>query len=154
MRKQTIGMDLGDRTSRYCILNEEGDIVFEGSVPTTKSGMNQVFGAMPRCPRLNGIVESEKTLFHRSFCCCMVGACASRHAPKTRQRIVFRMAGVYRHSHAKIMEVRLKVILGILATGGVRLLFWVAGVVGLLRSHQHRARVDAVRFEAVWQRDL
>jgi transposase len=49
MRKQTIGMDLGDRTSRYCILNEEGDIVFEGSVPTTKSGMNQVFGAMPRC---------------------------------------------------------------------------------------------------------
>jgi len=42
-------MDLGDRVSRYCILNEEGDIVFEGSVPTTKSGMNQVFGAMPRC---------------------------------------------------------------------------------------------------------
>jgi transposase len=49
VRKLTIGMDLGDRVSRYCILNEAGDIVFEGSVSTTKSGMNQVFGSMPRC---------------------------------------------------------------------------------------------------------
>ena len=48
-RKLTIGIDLGDRVSRYCILNEEGEVIFEGSVPTTKSGMNQVFGAMPRC---------------------------------------------------------------------------------------------------------
>ncbi len=49
VRKMTVGMDLGDRVSRYCILNEAGDIIFEGSVPTTKGGMNQVFGAMPRC---------------------------------------------------------------------------------------------------------
>ena len=45
----TVGIDLGDRISRYCILNEEGEILSEGSVPTTKSGMSQVFGAMPRC---------------------------------------------------------------------------------------------------------
>jgi hypothetical protein len=32
VRKLTIGMDLGDRVSRYCILNEEGDIIFEGSI--------------------------------------------------------------------------------------------------------------------------
>jgi hypothetical protein len=36
LRKLTIGMDLGDRVIRYCILNEEGDTIFEGSVPTTK----------------------------------------------------------------------------------------------------------------------
>jgi len=47
--KLTVGIDLGDRTSRYCILNEEGEVLFEGSVATTKSGMNQVFGGMPRC---------------------------------------------------------------------------------------------------------
>jgi transposase len=41
--KLTFGIDLGDRTSRYCVLNEEGEVLFEGSVPTTKSGMNQVF---------------------------------------------------------------------------------------------------------------
>jgi hypothetical protein len=28
VRKLTFGMDLGDRMSRYCILNEEGDIAF------------------------------------------------------------------------------------------------------------------------------
>jgi transposase len=46
--KLTIGIDLGDRVSRYCILNEEGEVLYEGSVATTKSGINQVFGAMPR----------------------------------------------------------------------------------------------------------
>jgi transposase len=44
-----VGIDLGDRTSRYCILSEEGEVLFEGSVATTKIGMNQVFGRMPRC---------------------------------------------------------------------------------------------------------
>lgn len=44
--KLTVGIDL---TSRYCILNEEGEVLLEGSVATTKSGMNQVFGGMPRC---------------------------------------------------------------------------------------------------------
>lgn len=48
-RKWTIGMDLGDRSSRYCVLNEEGEVVVEGSVATTKKGLHQVFGALPRC---------------------------------------------------------------------------------------------------------
>jgi transposase len=47
--KLTIGIDLGDRTSRHCILNEEGEVLVEGSVATAKSGMSQVFGGMPRC---------------------------------------------------------------------------------------------------------
>ncbi len=45
----TIGMDLGDKSSRYCVLDEEGEVLFERSVATTKKGMAQVFGAMARC---------------------------------------------------------------------------------------------------------
>ncbi len=48
-RRLTIGMDLGDRSSRYCMLDEQGEVIREGSVATTKKGLNQVFGAMPRC---------------------------------------------------------------------------------------------------------
>jgi transposase len=44
----TIGMDLGDRSSRYCLLGEQGDVLSESSVPTTKKGLIQVFGSMPR----------------------------------------------------------------------------------------------------------
>jgi transposase len=44
----TIGMDLGDKTSRYCVLgdNEEQS---EGSVATTKKAMTQRFAGMRRC---------------------------------------------------------------------------------------------------------
>jgi transposase len=45
----TIGMDLGDKSSRYCVLNEAGEVVLERSVGSTKKAMTQVFGAMPRC---------------------------------------------------------------------------------------------------------
>ena len=40
----TIGMDLGDKTSRYCLLSEEGEILREGQVTTTKAGMTGTFG--------------------------------------------------------------------------------------------------------------
>ena len=45
----TIGLDLGDKSSRYCVLNEEGEVVLERSVGSTKKAMTQVFGGMPRC---------------------------------------------------------------------------------------------------------
>jgi activator of 2-hydroxyglutaryl-CoA dehydratase len=45
----TIGMDLGDKTSRYCVLAEDGEVIGERSVPTTKKGMLQAFGAIERC---------------------------------------------------------------------------------------------------------
>src|ERR1700730_7578263 len=45
----TIGMDLGDKTSRHCRLDHNGGVVEEGSVATTKKGMLQVFGAKKRC---------------------------------------------------------------------------------------------------------
>ena len=45
----TIGLDLGDKSSRYCVLNEAGEVVLERSVGSTKKAMRQVFGAIPRC---------------------------------------------------------------------------------------------------------
>ena len=42
----TIGMDLGDKTSRYCVLNSEGEILREGQVATTKAGMLEKFGSL------------------------------------------------------------------------------------------------------------
>ena len=38
----TVGMDLGDKTSRYCMLDEDGEVVREASVGTTKKAMTQV----------------------------------------------------------------------------------------------------------------
>jgi hypothetical protein len=31
----TVGLDLGDRFSHYCVLNEEGDVIEEGRTPST-----------------------------------------------------------------------------------------------------------------------
>jgi transposase len=45
----TIGMDLGDKTSRYCVLGEQGEVVVESSVGTTRKAMLEKFGAMQRC---------------------------------------------------------------------------------------------------------
>jgi transposase len=44
-----IGMDLGDKTSRYCELGGNGAVVAEGSVATTKKAMAQKFSGMKRC---------------------------------------------------------------------------------------------------------
>jgi transposase len=48
-KKLTVGIDLGDRSSRYCILDEEGDVISEGSFATTKAGVGRMFESMPRC---------------------------------------------------------------------------------------------------------
>ena len=45
----TIGLDLGDKKSRYCILDSDGEIVKEDSVSTTQSGMRELFSRVPRC---------------------------------------------------------------------------------------------------------
>jgi transposase len=44
----TIGLDLGDRTSHYCILDETGHVILEDSLPTTPKGIQQVFRKIPR----------------------------------------------------------------------------------------------------------
>ena len=46
-QRLTIGLDLGDRYSRYCILDAAGDVISEGELPTTKTGLNSLFEKMP-----------------------------------------------------------------------------------------------------------
>jgi transposase len=47
--KLTIGLDLGDRSSHYCMLDEAGNVILERSLPTTSNGIRQAFGRIPRC---------------------------------------------------------------------------------------------------------
>src|SRR5260370_42595702 len=47
--KLTIGLDLGDRSSWYCLLDEAGEVLREQRVSTTPKAMREVFGALPRC---------------------------------------------------------------------------------------------------------
>jgi transposase len=44
----TIGLDLGDRSSHSCILDEAGQVIWEQELPTTPKGFEQVFGKIPR----------------------------------------------------------------------------------------------------------
>src|ERR1700687_4839198 len=46
--KLTIGLDLGDRSSHYCILDEAGNVILEHNLPTTPKGILQVFSKIPR----------------------------------------------------------------------------------------------------------
>jgi len=45
----TIGLDLGDRSSCYCVLNHDGEIVLEQKVTTTPKAMRERFAEMPCC---------------------------------------------------------------------------------------------------------
>jgi transposase len=45
----TIGIDLGDKTSRYCVLNEQGEVLAESRVATTRQALGRVFGGRQRC---------------------------------------------------------------------------------------------------------
>ena len=45
----TVGMDLGDKTSRYCVLGCTGEVLAEGSVSTTKKAMTQKFLEIGPC---------------------------------------------------------------------------------------------------------
>jgi len=46
--KLTIGLDLGDRSSHYCILDEAGEVILEHNFSTTPRGIHQVFHKIPR----------------------------------------------------------------------------------------------------------
>src|SRR5271165_890394 len=45
-QRLTVGLDLGDRTTHYCILDEAGVIVSEGELATTKTGLDSLFAKM------------------------------------------------------------------------------------------------------------
>src|SRR5580692_6424570 len=47
-RKLTIGLDLGDRWSNYCVLDEAGEVLLEQKLATTPEAMKQTFEKIPR----------------------------------------------------------------------------------------------------------
>jgi transposase len=47
-QKLTIGLDLGDRWSFYCVLDEAGKIILEQKVSTTPEAMKQTFSRIPQ----------------------------------------------------------------------------------------------------------
>src|SRR5882762_1072726 len=46
--KLTIGVDLGDRWSNYCVLDEAGEVLLEQKLATTPEAMKQTFERIPR----------------------------------------------------------------------------------------------------------
>lgn len=44
----TVGLDLGDRYSHYCLLNEECEVVEEGRIPSTETALRRHFEGEPR----------------------------------------------------------------------------------------------------------
>src|SRR6201998_151844 len=47
-QKLTIGVDLGDRWSFYCVKDEGAKVMLEQKLPTTQEAMKQIFGKIPR----------------------------------------------------------------------------------------------------------
>jgi activator of 2-hydroxyglutaryl-CoA dehydratase len=47
--KLTVGIDLGDQKSSYCILDTEGDVISEGAVQTSESAFAQQFQNLRPC---------------------------------------------------------------------------------------------------------
>src|ERR1700747_623796 len=47
-QKLTIGLDLGNRSSWYCVLEESGAVLLEQRLSTTAKALREVFGGMPR----------------------------------------------------------------------------------------------------------
>ena len=48
-QKLTLGLDLGDRWSWCCVVDEAGQVIVEQKLSTTPKAMREVFGAMPHC---------------------------------------------------------------------------------------------------------
>jgi transposase len=47
--KYYVGLDLGDRLSSYCFLDESGRVMLDGAVPTAAEEVRSQFGGLPRC---------------------------------------------------------------------------------------------------------
>src|SRR5689334_3884936 len=47
-QRLTVGLDVGDRHSWYCVLDETGRVLLERKLATTAKALGKVFGALPR----------------------------------------------------------------------------------------------------------
>jgi hypothetical protein len=48
-RRLTVGLDLGDRSSFYCVLDEAGDVLMEQRLNTTPKAIKEIFGTVEEC---------------------------------------------------------------------------------------------------------
>ena len=65
--ERTVGLDLGDRFSHYCILQAQGEVIEQGRIPTTEAGLRKQFAGRPRlrialecgthCPWVSRLLE-------------------------------------------------------------------------------------------------
>jgi hypothetical protein len=44
----TVGLDLGDRYSHYCLLNKDSEVVEEGRIQSAKASLRRHFKGKPR----------------------------------------------------------------------------------------------------------
>src|SRR5215471_3374214 len=49
MQSLTIGMDLGDKTSRFCVMDKAGNVVTEGGLATTRKAITEKFAGLKHC---------------------------------------------------------------------------------------------------------
>ena len=49
--EMTVGLDMGDRFSHYCFLNEDGDVIEEGRMQSTEAALRRHFEGEP-CLRI------------------------------------------------------------------------------------------------------
>ncbi|HEX4581092.1 MAG TPA: hypothetical protein VH139_03475, partial [Acidobacteriaceae bacterium] len=47
-RQLTIGLDVGDRSSCYCVIDAKGEVILEAKVATRPEALRESFGRMPR----------------------------------------------------------------------------------------------------------
>jgi transposase len=47
--RQTIGVDLGDKWSQFCVLDDQGEVCEEGRIASTTAAMRKRFGSMDPC---------------------------------------------------------------------------------------------------------
>jgi hypothetical protein len=51
-----VGIDLGDPSSPHCILDEQGEVLAEGSVAKTKKGFAQVPSSFELCQAIGNVM--------------------------------------------------------------------------------------------------
>jgi hypothetical protein len=64
-QKLTIGLDLGDRSSWYCVLDEAGEVLLEQKLATTPKAMKEVFVFSPPCMPARKELGDCDLWFHR-----------------------------------------------------------------------------------------
>ena len=77
-QKLTIGLDLGDRSSWYCVLDEAGEVIHEQKLSTTPKAMQEVFASKSYSSRDGHTFAMGKPTAGRARSRSDRGACPQR----------------------------------------------------------------------------